>query len=96
MDKGDVKPKTVRPYADTTSTPQRLQGLVETDPLAAEGFKPASLNIDYLENNGAELEAAISQDPTARKRVMDVATLFNQAERDSMTFITGALNGTLL
>jgi transaldolase len=94
-DIGEVSPKSERPYADTTSTPQRLQRLLETDPLAADGFTPACLDVDYLANNGAELEAAIAQDPTAQKRLMDVAALFNQAERESMAFITEALNRTL-
>ncbi|KAF2726576.1 aldolase [Polyplosphaeria fusca] len=55
-------------------TPERLRKLANVDPLAAADWdgKLASTDIDYLANNGAELEKAIKKDPVTVER-LDIA-----------------------
>lgn len=60
----------------------RMLALLSKDPLAptpAE-FQIASTDVDYLANNGAELEKSISQDPEMVRRLKDTLDLFIGAE----------------
>ena len=71
------KPKPANVYAGY-QTPARLANVSKVDPLLAAGIdqKLASTDVDYLANNGAELEKAIKADPVTTQRLEDALTLF--------------------
>ena len=56
-----TKPRPAYSYLTVGPTPERLRALLSVDPLAAADWdgKLASTDMDYLANNGTELEQAI-------------------------------------
>lgn len=74
---GEGKPKPANVYADY-KTPERLIKVSQIDPLAAASIdgKLASTSVDYLANNGAELDKAIKADPVTSARLKDALELF--------------------
>jgi len=74
---GEGKPKPANVYADA-KTSKRLAEVSKIDPLTAKDIdaKLASTDIDYLANNGAELEKAIKADPITSQRLKDALELF--------------------
>lgn len=63
---------------DSYATPERLRKVSKVDPLwAAEAdWKLASTDVDYLANNGEELQRAIEADPVTKQRLEDALKLF--------------------
>jgi transaldolase len=81
---------------NATAAPKRLQHLLSTDPLASANFVPARTDVDYLSNDGAELERALLKDPVGKNRLRDAIALFVRAEAASKLLIEGVLShGTL-
>lgn len=82
---GEGVPKPEYVYKNPGPTPERLKKLMEIDPLASAEWdgKLASTDIDYLRDNGAELEKAIQKDPVCVTRLDDALTLFRNAIDDS-------------
>lgn len=80
-------------YLTVGPTPQRLLSLMKVDPLAAADWdgKLASTDIDYLKNNGEELEKAIEADPITKTRLHEALELFKGGELKSKAFIEKAL-----
>lgn len=74
---GEGKPKPAHMYAGY-KTPGRLAEVSKIDPLAAASIdaKIASTDIDYLANNGEELQKAIKADPVTSQRLDDALKLF--------------------
>lgn len=60
------------------ATPERLQEVAKVDPFRAADvhWKLASTDIDYLANNGAELQRAIEAEPVMKQRLEDALQLF--------------------
>ncbi|TGJ79417.1 hypothetical protein E0Z10_g9347 [Xylaria hypoxylon] len=72
---GVAKPE--HPYKNPGPTPTRLVELSKTDPLTMNwDGKLASTSIDYLANQGAELEKAIASDPIATNRLAEALKIF--------------------
>ncbi|GME25685.1 aldolase [Neofusicoccum parvum] len=91
---GEGIPKsTGYPYANAPPTPTRLAKLSKIDPLAPAGWdgKLASTDIDYLANNGAELQKAIEADPETKKRLFEALELFKGGEMRSKAAIEEAM-----
>lgn len=90
---GEGIPKPMHPYRNVGPTPTRLAKLSKTDPLAAADWdgKLASTDIDYLANNGAELEKAIEADPITKTRLFDALELFKGGELKSKAAIEEAM-----
>lgn len=90
---GEGVPKQAHPYMKSGPTPTRLAKLSKTDPLAAAEWdgKLASTDIDYLANNGAELEKAIEADPITKNRLYDALELFKAGEMRSKAIIEEAM-----
>lgn len=91
---GEGVPKSAHPYANAGAIPARLSKLSKTDPLAPAGWdgKLASTDIDYLANNGAELEKAIEADPVTKTRLFEALDLFKGGELRSKAAIEEAMN----
>ena len=81
---GEGVPKPMHPYLKAEPTPSRLADLSKTDPLAAASWdrKLAKTDIDYLANNGAELEKAIEADPITKARLHDALELFKWGDEE--------------
>ncbi|PMD56074.1 aldolase [Hyaloscypha bicolor E] len=90
---GEGIPKPMHPYLNAGPTPSRLAKLSKTDPLAAADWdgKLASTGIDYLANNGAELQKAIEADPITKTRLYEALELFKGGELRSKAAIEGAM-----
>ena len=90
---GEGVPKPLHPYKNAGPTPIRLANLSKTDPLAASNWdgKLASTEIDYLANNGAELEKAIEADPVTKTRLFEALELFKGGELRSKAAIEQAM-----
>lgn len=90
---GEGIPKPQHPYLNAGPTPTRLAKLSKTDPLAAAEWdgKLASTDIDYLANNGAELQKAIEADPVTKTRLFDALELFKGGELRSKAAIEEAI-----
>jgi len=90
---GEGVPKPMHPYLKAGATPSRLASLAKTDPLAAAEWdgKLASTDIDYLANNGAELEKAIEADPITKTRLFEALELFKGGELRSKAAIEAAI-----
>jgi transaldolase len=90
---GEGVAKPMHPYIHAGPTPTRLSKLSKTDPLAAAEWdgKLASTDIDYLANNGAELEKAIEADPITKTRLYDALELFKGGELRSKAAIEEAM-----
>lgn len=71
---GEGKPRPAHPYA-TYQTPDRLKYVSRFDPLAPDA-KVARADVDYLANNGEELQKAIAADPVTAQRLKDALELF--------------------
>ncbi|PVH71905.1 aldolase [Cadophora sp. DSE1049] len=80
----------------SNQVPERLRDLLKTDPLIPGGFRPARTDIDYLANNGAELEKAILSDAACKVRLNDAIAMFMRAETASKTLIEGVLQRSAL
>ncbi|KAL1962108.1 hypothetical protein VTN77DRAFT_575 [Rasamsonia byssochlamydoides] len=90
---GEGVAKPVPPlHQNAVPTPERLKKLLEIDPLATADWdgKLASTEIDYLADNGAELEKAIQADPITSARLKDALELFIAAEEKSRAKIEEA------
>jgi transaldolase len=74
---GEGKPKPAEVYTNY-KTPERLIKVSKVDPLVAADIdaKLARTDIDYLANNGAELQRAIEADPVTSSRLKDALELF--------------------
>ncbi|KAB8236074.1 uncharacterized protein BDW43DRAFT_308873 [Aspergillus alliaceus] len=81
------------PYNNSVPTPVRLKRLAATDPLAAAKWdgKLARTGVDYLANDGAELENAIKSDPIAATSLKDTLELFIGGENRSRAKIENVL-----
>jgi transaldolase len=90
---GEGVPKSAHPYKNAGPTPARLAQLSKTDPLAPEKWdgKLASTDIDYLANNGAELQKAIEADPATKTRLFEALELFKGGELRSKAAIEEAM-----
>ncbi|KAK7005897.1 aldolase [Favolaschia claudopus] len=89
---GVPKVDMTKPYANARPTPTRLAHMSQTDPLNPEwGGKIASTDIDYLANNGAELDREIEADPATKKRVFDSLEIFKVGELSSKAIIEKAI-----
>lgn len=73
--------------------PEKLAGLSKVDPLTSAKWdgKLADPSIDYLANQGAELEDACNKDPVTKARLRDALELFIGAEMESRTKIEDAI-----
>ncbi|KAL4910276.1 hypothetical protein BDW74DRAFT_186360 [Aspergillus multicolor] len=87
------KPQYPQHQNTVSSTPKRLQKLASVDPLAAADWdgKLASTSIDYLKDDGKELEAAIKADPIASGRIRDALEVFLKVEGESRELIEGVM-----
>jgi transaldolase len=87
---GEGKPKPANVYAGY-KTPERLLKVSKIDPLQAAGIdaKLADTNIDYLANNGEELQKAIKADPVTSQRLDDALELFTGGLLESKAKIEG-------
>lgn len=74
---GKPKPMDLSAYIDK-KTPDRLREVSKIDPLQAKEIaqKLASTDVDYLANNGAELDKANEADPVTKARLDDALKLF--------------------
>jgi len=90
---GEGKPKPAHVYRDAGALSPRFEKLMKIDPLAPPDWDGtlASTEIDYLANNGAELEKAIEADPTTKNRLRDALDLFIDAEKKSQAKIEEAM-----
>ncbi|KAE8396219.1 hypothetical protein BDV23DRAFT_177767 [Aspergillus alliaceus] len=81
------------PYNNSVPTPVRLKRLAATDPLAAAKWdgKLARTGVDYLANDGAELENAIKSDPITATSLKDTLELFIGGENRSRAKVENAL-----
>ena len=86
-DRGIEHLKTEIVNQNATAAPERLQHLLNTDPLASKPFVPARTDIDYLSDGGAELEKALLGDPVGSSRLQDAITMFIGAEAASKSLI---------
>ncbi|UZJ55607.1 hypothetical protein CBS101457_004927 [Exobasidium rhododendri] len=82
LDKIQAKPK--RAYFDDKQLSPRMLALMKIDPLAPnpQEFKLASIDVDYLANQGEKLEESIAQDPQTARRLKDALDLFVGAEKE--------------
>ncbi|RDL36003.1 Uncharacterized protein BP5553_06615 [Venustampulla echinocandica] len=80
-------------YKGAGPPPARLSKVAKTDPLAAAKWdgKLASTDIDYLANNGSELEKAIEADPVTKTRLFEALDLFKGGEMRSKAVIEEAM-----
>ncbi|KAI0536457.1 hypothetical protein GGR58DRAFT_395782 [Xylaria digitata] len=79
-------PKPQHPYKNPGPTSARLIELSKTDPLTANwDGKLASTSIDYLANQGAELEKAIASDPIATNRLTEALKIFIGDDKNGET-----------
>lgn len=71
---GEGQPKRAHQYKGY-ATAARLADVSKNDPLMP-GTKMASVDVDYLANNGEELQNAIKADPVTTQRLKDALELF--------------------
>lgn len=92
-DPSKIQPKPKRAYFDDKQLSPRMLALMKVDPLAPnpETFQLASIDVDYLANQGAALEAAISKDPETARRLKDALDLFIGAEQECKATILAAM-----
>ena len=90
---GEGVPKSAHPYKNASPIPARLSKLLTIDPLAPADWdgKLASTDIDYLANNGEELEKSIAADPATKNRLYEALELFKGGELRSRTAIEEAM-----
>lgn len=84
------------PYEKPLSS--RMTSLLRKDPLAPKDIdqeefveKSGCLDVDYLVDNGAALDAAISADPETLRRLDDALNLFIEAENRAKAAIQAAI-----
>lgn len=83
-----------RPAKDySAALPEATQRLLAIDPLRPDGVaeKP-DLEVDYLADNGAALEAAIAEDAETSRRLGDAIATFIKAETTAIKFIEGLVD----
>lgn len=73
---GQGPPKIAHVYRDSGPLPARLQRLLLLAPTEV-------LKLDYLANNGSQLQLCIAADPLAQERLNDALDLFKGAEARS-------------
>lgn len=90
---GEGVPKSAHPYKNAGPIPARLQKLLKVDPLAPADWdgKLASTDVDYLANNGVELEKSINADPVTKLRLYEALELFKGGELRSKEAIEEAM-----
>ena len=90
---GEGVPKPSHPYKNASPTPARLAKLSTIDPLAPADWdgKLASTDIDYLKNNGEELQKSIEADPATKIRLFEALELFKGGELRSKAAIEEAM-----
>jgi transaldolase len=81
-------------YLSLGPTPERLQGLLLSDPLAPASFDVEKdlTGIDYLEDDGTGLDLAIKRDEAARERLDYAIRFFIEAEEKARGVIEGFLS----
>ena len=87
------KPKPQHVYMTAAPPSARLEALMKKDPLGPADWD-ANLDltkIDYLANNGSELQAAIAKDPVVQQRLNDALDLFKGGEARSRVKIEAAM-----
>lgn len=91
---GVGKPKPQHVYLNAGPLSPRFEKLTKLDPLAAADWDGnlASTEIDYLANNGSELQKAIVADPVTQQRLNDALDLFKGGEARSRVKIEAAMN----
>lgn len=92
---GSPKPDPgVEYYAGVRETPERLRSLVTVDPLAAAEWdgKLARTDVDYLADEGKELDIAIEKDPITKTRLAASLEMFKDAEIKSRAKIEAILS----
>ncbi|KNG90455.1 hypothetical protein ANOM_001247 [Aspergillus nomiae NRRL 13137] len=92
---GEGVPKPAHPYANALPSPARLAQLAGLDPLAPATWNGelASADVDYLANNGENLDAANNADPETKRRIADALEGFVKAEKRSQSKIQGLMEG---
>ena len=90
---GEGTLKQIHPYQIAAPTPARLARLSRVDPLSGADWdgKMASTEVDYLANQGSELEKAIDADLATKERLRDALELFIGAEKKSQVKIEEAM-----
>lgn len=90
---GEGKPKPAHVYAGY-KTPERLVKVSKIDPLTAAELDSAiaDTGVNYLANNGAELDKAIQADPITKQRLEDALTLFTGGLMESKEKIEKAFS----
>lgn len=90
---GQGVPKPAHVYRDAGPVPERLKGLLTTDPLAPPTWDgtPASTDVDYLADGGRELQKAIEADPETTKRLDEALRLFTGGEERSKAKVEAML-----
>lgn len=89
-----AKPKPEHVYMSAEPLSARLEALMKVDPLTSAKWdgKLASTEIDYLANNGSELQAAIAKDQIVQQRLNDALDLFKGGEARSRVKIEAAMS----
>jgi transaldolase len=80
---GHGQPKAAHVYRDAQPLPARLQHLLTPTEL---------IDVDYLTNNGSELQRMIAADPLAQQRLNDALDLFKGAEARSRVKIEALMS----
>ena len=85
--------KQSHPYQNAAPTPAPLAWLSRVDPLSGADWdsKVAGTDVDYLANQGAELEKAIKADLSTKQRLRDALELFIGAEKKSQAKVEEAI-----
>ncbi|KAJ6032141.1 hypothetical protein N7540_002873 [Penicillium herquei] len=90
---GQGLPKPPHPYKDAAPTPSRLQEIAKVDPLTPgwDGVLAAT-DVDYLANNGTQLDVANENDPETKKRLSEALEAFVGAEKKSQAKVEEVMN----
>lgn len=89
----DLPPETTEPKPAPSyegwTVPERLKGIVDTDPLAPAGWKgvTASNDTDYVADGGKKLDEYIRNDELVSKRIEDARQFFLDAENTAKAAI---------
>lgn len=86
---GERNAKPIHPYKDAIATPARLAKLAGMDPLTPGTWTDDQTiaDVDYLANNGANLDAANEADQETKKRLAQSLQGFIEAEKLSQAMI---------
>ena len=74
--------KKTAPHYENFVTPARFQSHLTSDPLAGPNWdgKFASIDVDYVADDGKALTAAINGDVVVVKKIKDVLNAFQEAD----------------